>query len=246
MGSLYIRLLRLDIEEVRMNIIRAELTGRPLSEKNRVEITNYQLADGQVVKGDVLPIRLFLKHIPLAPTFSNVADLFGVNYYLSFDFIDKQKIKYTSTCEIQLYRDSTTEFDVIKPEDDVRMVPPINIVNLEQLTDVNMLYCECDNTNEEYTFEKKEETTFTFTEQQENVQEEEKEVKEEKKEEVAEEIVDEVVEKKEEIEEKQNEVVIQEEEQVEKKKSSSSSSSSSHSEEKNKGTAENTIDDFIF
>ncbi|ENY60779.1 vacuolar sorting protein 26, putative [Entamoeba histolytica HM-1:IMSS-A] len=143
MGSLFIRLLHVKICRVEMNVIRVESIGRPLMEKSRTNFKNIQLVDGQLVKGDIVPLRFFLKNLQLTPTLTNIADIFSVNYYLSFDFIDEEGMKYNCATEINLYRGE-------KDQKDVRMIPPVNIVDLEHLASVSHLYIgESDHPTEE-------------------------------------------------------------------------------------------------
>ncbi|EDR23215.1 vacuolar protein sorting-associated protein, putative [Entamoeba dispar SAW760] len=133
MGSLFIRLLHVKICRVEMNLIRVESIGRPLMEKSRTNFKNIQLVDGQLVKGDIIPVRFFLKNLQLTPTQTNIADIFSVNYYLSFDFIDEEGMKYNCATEINLYRGE-------KDQQDVRMLPPVDVVDLEHLASVSHLY----------------------------------------------------------------------------------------------------------
>ncbi|ELP84864.1 vacuolar protein sorting-associated protein 26A, putative [Entamoeba invadens IP1] len=127
MGCLYLRVLRVNVSKVSVDLIRKEFVGRPPVEKNVTVLKTLELADGQLVKGDTVPVRIFLNRIKeLTPTLSNVADTFSVNYYLSFVFEDEEGLKYNALVEIILIRGE-------KNKKDVRITPPINLIKLDDM-----------------------------------------------------------------------------------------------------------------
>ncbi|KAL7722586.1 Vacuolar sorting protein 26 [Entamoeba marina] len=144
MGSIYIRLLRVKIGRVDVHLVRKEFSGKPQTEKNSSIINTFGIADGQLVKGDILPIRFYLKKIPLTPTFDNIADAYSVRYYLSFVFVDDEDRKYETSLEILLNRFNA-------PISHEKMIPPVNVIDFERLKDVKELSMggNADDINEE-------------------------------------------------------------------------------------------------
>ena len=64
-----------------------------------------ELADGAPVRGESIPIRLFLSGFDaLTPTFRNVNSKFSVKYFLNLVLIDEEDRRYFKQQEITLYR----------------------------------------------------------------------------------------------------------------------------------------------
>lgn len=70
MGKIYFLLVRIKIKHMELSIIRRETTGAPPNQYNESEtITKYEIMDGAPVRGETIPIRLFLSGFELTPTF---------------------------------------------------------------------------------------------------------------------------------------------------------------------------------
>lgn len=62
----------------------------------------YEIMDGSSVKGETIPIRLFLSGYDLTPNMS--CNYFNVKNYLSLVIIDEDGRRYFKQSEITLYR----------------------------------------------------------------------------------------------------------------------------------------------
>jgi vacuolar protein sorting-associated protein 26 len=60
--------------------------------------------DGAPVRGECIPIRLFLKAYDLTPTYKNVNNKFSVKYYLNLVLVDQEDRRYFKQQEIILWR----------------------------------------------------------------------------------------------------------------------------------------------
>lgn len=65
--------------------------------------------DGAPVKGESIPIRLFLAGFELAPTMRDVFKKFSVRYFLNLVLIDEEDRRYFKQQEIQIWRKGPTK-----------------------------------------------------------------------------------------------------------------------------------------
>jgi len=104
-GKIYFLLVRLKIKHMELSIIRRETTGAPPNQYNESEtITKFEIMDGAPVRGETIPIRLFLGGFDLTPTFKDVNKKFSTRYYLSLVLVDNDGRRYFKQSEITLYR----------------------------------------------------------------------------------------------------------------------------------------------
>ena len=69
-GKIYFLLVRIKIKHMELSIIRRETTGAQPNQYNESEtITKFEIMDGAPVRGETIPIRLFLGGFELTPTF---------------------------------------------------------------------------------------------------------------------------------------------------------------------------------
>mmetsp|Transcript_105231 Transcript_105231/g.226912 ORF Transcript_105231/g.226912 Transcript_105231/m.226912 type:complete len:304 (-) Transcript_105231:154-1065(-) len=105
LGKIYFLLVRIKIKHMELAVIRRESAGSGQNTYNESEnITKFELMDGAPVKGEVIPIRLFLSHLPLTPTHRSVNNTFSVKYYLNLVLIDEEDRRYFKQQEIVLWR----------------------------------------------------------------------------------------------------------------------------------------------
>ena len=69
-------------------------------------VVRFEIMDGAPVKGETIPIRLFLSGFDLTPTYKDVNKKFSVRTYLSLVLIDEDARRYFKQSEILLYRDA--------------------------------------------------------------------------------------------------------------------------------------------
>ena len=84
-------------------LIRRESAGSGTSLFNESEtMIKFEIMDGAPVKGECIPVRLFLKGIPttLTPTYRNVGNKFSLKYYLNLVLVDQEDRRYFKQQEI--------------------------------------------------------------------------------------------------------------------------------------------------
>lgn len=60
--------------------------------------------DGSPVRGEAIPVRLFLAALDLTPTFKSVHNKFSVKYFLNLVLVDESDRRYFKQQEIYLFR----------------------------------------------------------------------------------------------------------------------------------------------
>jgi len=104
-GKIYFLLVRIKIKHMELSIIRRETTGSVPNQYNESEtITKFEIMDGAPVRGETIPIRLFLGGFELTPTFREVNKRFSVRYYLNLVLIDEENRRYFKQQEITIFR----------------------------------------------------------------------------------------------------------------------------------------------
>jgi len=109
-GKIDFLLVRIKIKHMEMQILKRESTGSGAQMCNESEvITQYEIMDGAPMKGETIPIRLFLKPFAkkntLTPTYKAIHKKFSVKYYLNLVLVDEEDRRYFKQQEIILYRD---------------------------------------------------------------------------------------------------------------------------------------------
>lgn len=109
-GKIDFLLVRIKIKHMEMQILKRESTGSGAQMYNESEvITQYEIMDGAPIKGETIPIRLFLKPFAqknlLTPTYKSIHKKFSVKYYLNLVLVDEEDRRYFKQQEIVLYRD---------------------------------------------------------------------------------------------------------------------------------------------
>lgn len=86
-------------------IIKKEQTGIGQNTFNDNEsVTKYEIMDGAPVRGESIPIRLFLAGYDLTPTMKDINKKFSVRYYLNLVLVDEEERRYFKQHEIVLWR----------------------------------------------------------------------------------------------------------------------------------------------
>lgn len=62
-------------------------------------ITKFEIMDGAPVRGESIPIRLFLSAFDLTPTYKNIHNKFSVKYYLNLVLVDEDDRRYFKQTE---------------------------------------------------------------------------------------------------------------------------------------------------
>jgi len=106
LGKIFFLLVRIKIKHMEIAIIKRESTGTGANTYNENEtVAKYEIMDGAPVRGESIPIRLFLGGFDaLTPTFRNVNNKFSVKYFLNLVLIDEEDRRYFKQQEVFLYR----------------------------------------------------------------------------------------------------------------------------------------------
>lgn len=108
-GKIFFLLVRIKIKHMEVVIIKRESTGSGQNMFNESEnIEKYEIMDGAPVRGECIPVRLFLSPYELTPTFKNVHNKFSVKYYLNLVLVDEEDRRYFKQQEIQMWRKTLT------------------------------------------------------------------------------------------------------------------------------------------
>lgn len=76
-------------------LIRRESAGSGPSLYNENEsLTKFEIMEGAPVRGESVPVRLFLGGFDLTPTYRNVASKFSLKYYINLVLVDEDDRRY--------------------------------------------------------------------------------------------------------------------------------------------------------
>ncbi|XP_036382267.1 vacuolar protein sorting-associated protein 26A-like [Megalops cyprinoides] len=104
-GKIYFLLVRIKIQHMELQLIKKEVTGIGPSTTTETEtIAKYEIMDGAPVKGESIPIRLFLAGYDLTATMRDVNKKFSVRYFLNLVLVDEEDRRYFKQQEVVLWR----------------------------------------------------------------------------------------------------------------------------------------------
>jgi len=104
-GKIYFLLVRIKIKNMEIAIIKRETTGSgPNTFTENETIAKYEIMDGAPVRGESIPIRVFLAGYDLTPSMRDINKKFSVRYYLNLVLMDEEDRRYFKQQEITLWR----------------------------------------------------------------------------------------------------------------------------------------------
>ena len=104
-GKIYFLLVRIKIKHMELQVIKRETTGTGPNTFNENEtIAKYEIMDGAPVRGESIPIRLFLSGYELTPSMRDINKKFSVRYYLNLVLVDEEERRYFKQQEITIFR----------------------------------------------------------------------------------------------------------------------------------------------
>ncbi|CAH0549459.1 unnamed protein product [Brassicogethes aeneus] len=104
-GKIYFLLVRIKIKHMEIAIIKRETTGTgPNIFNDNNTIAKYEIMDGAPVRGESIPIRVFLAGYDLTPTMRDINKKFSVRYFLNLVLMDTEDRRYFKQQEITLWR----------------------------------------------------------------------------------------------------------------------------------------------
>jgi vacuolar protein sorting-associated protein 26 len=108
LGKIFFLLVRIKIKHMELAVIRRESCGAPgnsgAAYNDSENIIRYELMDGAPIKGECVPIRLFLGPLALTPTYRSIANMFSVKYFLNLVLIDEEDRRYFKQQEVVFWR----------------------------------------------------------------------------------------------------------------------------------------------
>ena len=108
-GKIFFLLVRIKIKHMEIVIIKRETTpgaggNQAQSQTDSENITKYEIMDGAPVRGESIPVRLFMSPYELTPTYKNVHNKFSVKYFLNLVLVDEEDRRYFKQQEITMWR----------------------------------------------------------------------------------------------------------------------------------------------
>eukprot|EP01114_Cavostelium_apophysatum_P001728 TRINITY_DN11507_c0_g2_i1.p1 TRINITY_DN11507_c0_g2~~TRINITY_DN11507_c0_g2_i1.p1 ORF type:complete len:333 (-),score=75.57 TRINITY_DN11507_c0_g2_i1:49-1047(-) len=104
-GKVYFLLVRIKVKHMELGLVRKETTGTGVNVFHENEnLTKFEIMDGAPVRGESIPVRLFLGGFNLTPTYRHVHNKFSVRYYLNLVLVDDDDRRYFKQQEIVLWR----------------------------------------------------------------------------------------------------------------------------------------------
>ncbi|KAF4043247.1 Vacuolar protein sorting-associated protein 26 [Phytophthora infestans] len=104
-GKIFFLLVRIKIKHMELAILRRESVGSGTQRHSESEtVTKFEIMDGAPVKGESVPVRLYLAPYALTPTYRNVQSRFSVKYFLNLVLVDEEDRRYFKQQEISLWR----------------------------------------------------------------------------------------------------------------------------------------------
>jgi len=105
LGKVYFLLVRIKIKYMEIALVKRESTGTPPNVYNENEtMTKFEIMDGAPVRGECVPVRLFLGAFDLTPTYKNIQNKFSVKYSLNLVLVDEEDRRYFKQTDIFLWR----------------------------------------------------------------------------------------------------------------------------------------------
>lgn len=106
-GKIYFLLVRIKIKHMEISIIKRETTGSgPNTFTENETVAKYEIMDGAPVRGESIPIRVFLAGYDLTPTMRDINNKFSVRYFLNLVLMDTEDRRYFKQQEVTLWRKS--------------------------------------------------------------------------------------------------------------------------------------------
>jgi len=101
-GKVYFLLVRIKLKMMELSIVKQEKVGDQFFDSD--VLVKFEVMDGKPVKDENIPIRLYLKSIPLTPTYKAINKTFDVKYLLNLVLIDEDDRRYFKQQEVVLWR----------------------------------------------------------------------------------------------------------------------------------------------
>ena len=105
LGSVHFKLVKINLKTMELEVRRKEVTTTSSKVVPEIQtLYKFEIMDGAPVRGEVLPVRLYLKPLELSPTYEQVQNKFSVKYFLNLVLVDSEDRRYFKRHEITLIR----------------------------------------------------------------------------------------------------------------------------------------------
>ena len=104
LGKIYFLLVRIKIKHMELAIVRRETISGANGSTQNDTVTKFEVMDGAPIRGESIPIRLFLDGYDLTPTYKMINNKFSVRYYLNLVLVDEEDRRYFKQQEVTLWR----------------------------------------------------------------------------------------------------------------------------------------------
>jgi vacuolar protein sorting-associated protein 26 len=105
LGSVHFKLVKINLKTMELEVRRKEITTTaPKASPDLQTLYKYEIMDGAPVRGELLPVRLYLSPLELSPTYEQVHNKFSVKYLLNLVLVDSEDRRYFKQHEITLIR----------------------------------------------------------------------------------------------------------------------------------------------
>ncbi|KAK2196382.1 bifunctional Vacuolar protein sorting protein 26 related/Arrestin-like [Babesia duncani] len=103
--QVYFLLVCIPVRSMEIAIQRIEtITVGRSSVTETTTITKFEIMDGNPVKGECIPVRLYLNGLDTCPTYKNVQNKLSVRHYINLTIVDEQDKRYFKKQEIEFWR----------------------------------------------------------------------------------------------------------------------------------------------
>ncbi|KAJ9505457.1 hypothetical protein QJQ45_026137, partial [Haematococcus lacustris] len=111
-GRIYFLLVRIKLKHMEIEIRRKETIGAGSAAHSESEtLAKYEIMDGAPVRGESVPIRLYLSPFELTPSYKDVHNKYSVRYFLNLVLVDEEDRRYFKQQEITLFRKAEDSSD---------------------------------------------------------------------------------------------------------------------------------------
>lgn len=105
LGSVHFKLVKINLKTMELEVRRKEITTTDSKVVPDIQtLYKFEIMDGAPVRGEVLPVRLYLKPLELSPSYEAVQNKFSIKYFLNLVLVDSEDRRYFKQHEITLIR----------------------------------------------------------------------------------------------------------------------------------------------
>ncbi|KAK8798819.1 hypothetical protein WA158_007903 [Blastocystis sp. Blastoise] len=105
-GKIQFYNVKIKIVHMEIELLRKEINGDGENAIVETEtIATYEVMDGCPMKGDVVPVRIFLRPYDVSPTVNKAFGCFNIKYYINLVLVDEEDRRFFKQSEVVLWRE---------------------------------------------------------------------------------------------------------------------------------------------